>query len=197
MRGSKRDLILNGALVLGQEIGFEALTFEALAEHVGLTRGGIVYHFATKQDLLEAISARLLENWRTEAERALGGPVGQADRAARIRALAISVIDGRILPGELAFILSGDPQARALARAWEELRREWVGDPAELSPHQRVALLALDGWWAHRATSGEDTAPCDQATRDLIIDMAAGGPEGPALPSPLPAEGPRRGTMGP
>lgn len=197
MRGSKRDLILDGALTLGQEIGFEALTFEALAEHVGLTRGGIVYHFATKQDLLEAIAVRLLESWRTEAERALGGPVGQADRAARIRALAISVIDGRILPGELAFILSGDPQARALARAWEELHREWVGDPAELSPHQRVALLALDGWWAHRATSGEDTAPCDQATRDLIIDMAAGGPEGPTLPSPLPAEGPRRGTMGP
>lgn len=174
MRGSKRDRIIDGALELAQGTGFETLTFEALAEHVGLTRSGLVYHFATKQALLEGIAARLLETWRTEAQRALGKPLDRADRAERISALALSVIEGTILPGELSFLLSGSPQAHALARAWEELRQEWVGDPEDLSPDQRVALLAVDGWWANRAVGEEGANPADQATRDLIIAMAAG-----------------------
>ena len=212
MRGSKRHRIIDGALELAQDTGFEALTFEALAEHVGLTRGGLVYHFATKQALLEGIADRLLESWRDQAERALGAPVDRAERSERIRALVLSVIDGPILTGELAFVLSGRPEARALARAWEELRREWVGDPADLSPHQRVALLAVDGWWANRAVGQEGDDPGDGATRDLIIAMATGSATGstagssvgtgtragPQDGSPtLPERPGGRGTMGP
>ena len=42
MRRSNRERIIAGALeIIGRE-GVDALTFEALAERVGLTRGGVV-----------------------------------------------------------------------------------------------------------------------------------------------------------
>jgi len=67
MRTSKRDRIITGALELAHRDGFDALTFDALAEHVGLTRGGVIYHFRTKTDLLEGIAAPMPEafvGWR-------------------------------------------------------------------------------------------------------------------------------------
>lgn len=42
MRTSKRDRIITGALELAYRGGFDAFTFDALAEHVGLTRGGVI-----------------------------------------------------------------------------------------------------------------------------------------------------------
>ena len=72
MRTSKRDRIITGALELAHRDGFDTLTFDALAEHVGLTRGGVIYHFRTKTDLLEGIAAAFQERWRAEALEAAG-----------------------------------------------------------------------------------------------------------------------------
>lgn len=91
MRTSKRDRIITGALELAHRDGFDALTFDTLAEHVGLSRGGVIYHFRTKNELLEGIAAAFLERWRTEALAALGGPLEEASRTERIEALTRSV----------------------------------------------------------------------------------------------------------
>ncbi len=124
MRTSKRERIITGALELAHRDGFDALTFDALAEHVGLTRGGIIYHFRTKTDLLEGIAAAFQERWRAEALEALGKPLGEASRAERIEALARSVVDGEILPGEVSFMLSATPEAEKLKETWSALRHE-------------------------------------------------------------------------
>ena len=105
MRTSKRDRIITGALELAHRDGFDALTFDALAEHVGLTRGGVIYHFRTKTELLEGIAVAFQERWRAEALEALGKPLEEANRTERIEALVRSVLDGEILPGEVSFIL--------------------------------------------------------------------------------------------
>ena len=66
MRRSNRERIIAGALeIIGQE-GADALTFEALAQRVGLTRGGVVYHFRTREALLAGELA-LLVSGRAEA----------------------------------------------------------------------------------------------------------------------------------
>ena len=66
MRRSNRERIIAGALeIIGRE-GADALTFEALARRVGLTRGGVVYHFRTREALLAGELA-LLVSGRAEA----------------------------------------------------------------------------------------------------------------------------------
>ena len=184
MRTSKRDRIITGALELAHRDGFDALTFDTLAEHVGLSRGGVIYHFRTKNELLEGIANAFFERWRAEALEALGKPIAQASRAERIEALTRSVLDGEILPGEVSFVLSATPEAEMLKDAWNALRREWVGEISELTSMQRVALLAVDGWWANRAVDRDNQDPDDPAIADLIVSLAAGNMTGQALGKP-------------
>ena len=174
MRTSKRDRIITGALELAHRDGFDSLTFDTLAEHVGLSRGGVIYHFRTKTELLEGIAAAFLERWRTQALAALGGPLEEASRTERIEALTRSVLDGEILPGEVSFMLSATPQAETIKNAWDVLRDEWIGEVDELSAMQRVALLAVDGWWANRAVDSRSRNPDEPAIAELIVSLARG-----------------------
>ena len=155
MRRSNRERIIAGALeIIGQE-GVDALTFEALARRVGLTRGGVVYHFRTREALLAGIAQDLLARWKNAA----------------LAALAASVLDGALLPGELAFLVSGRPEAAGL---WDDFQAEWVGDPLALTPAQRVGLLAVDGWWAELALGTGCAGAMDADTLALIIDLVSG-----------------------
>ncbi|WP_167148849.1 TetR/AcrR family transcriptional regulator [Actinomyces sp. ZJ308] len=181
MRSSKRDRIITGALELAHRDGFDTLTFEALAEHVGLTRGGVIYHFRTKTELLEGIADAFFERWRNEALEALGKPLEEASSAERVEALVRSVVDGEILPGEVSFMLSATPEAEKLKEAWDALRREWVGEVSDLTSMQRVALLAVDGWWANRAVDSRSRNPDEPAIADLIVSLAAGNNPDQAL----------------
>ena len=174
MRTSNRDRIITGALELAHRDGFDTLTFDALAEHVGLTRGGIIYHFRTKAELLEGIASAFQERWRAEALEALSKPLEEASRAERIEALTRSVVDGEILPGEVSFMLSATPEAEMLKEAWKMLRHEWIGEVSGLSAMQRVALLAVDGWWANRAVDSDSQDPDDPEIVELIVSLAAG-----------------------
>ena len=174
MRTSKRDRIITGALELAHRDGFDALTFDALAEHVGLTRGGVIYHFRTKTELLDGIAVAFQERCRAEALEALGKPLEEANRTERIEALARSVLDGEILPGEVSFILSTTPQAETIKNAWDMLRDEWIGEVDELTEMQRVALLAVDGWWANRAVDSRSRNPDEPAIAELIVSLVVG-----------------------
>lgn len=174
MKASSRARILISALELARDEGFDHLTFEALAERAGLTRGGVVYHFRTRDALIEGVATLLLTRWQEAALEALGKPLTEATSAERVAALARSVIEGAILPGELDFMLSGRPEAQRLVAAWDDFYDQWVGDPATLTPTQRVALLAAEGYWSHTAAGAEARSLGDPDTLELIVDLAAG-----------------------
>lgn len=60
-RPSKRDFILECAEQLVQEQGAAHLTFDALTIATGISKGGLLYHFASKNDLIEAMLIRYVE----------------------------------------------------------------------------------------------------------------------------------------
>lgn len=63
-RSSKaRQQVLDAAARIVRERGAAALTFEELAAESGVTRGGITYHFPTKDELLRALVERDRERW--------------------------------------------------------------------------------------------------------------------------------------
>jgi AcrR family transcriptional regulator len=83
-----RNRILDAAerIVAGRGAG--SLTFEELSQESGVTRGGITYHFPTKDALLRALLDRDMAKW-AEAEAALrpdDAPPAAADLIASIRA---------------------------------------------------------------------------------------------------------------
>ncbi|MEM7054162.1 MAG: TetR/AcrR family transcriptional regulator [Pseudomonadota bacterium] len=75
-------LVLETAQKLVAEQGTGALTFEALSKASGVTRGGITYHFPTKDALLKALIAHDMQQWM-EAEQAFA-PDGVCDQTSAL-----------------------------------------------------------------------------------------------------------------
>lgn len=75
-------LVLETAQKLIAEKGSGALTFEALSKASGITRGGITYHFPTKDALLRALVEHDMEQWM-EAEKSFA-PDGVCDQTAAL-----------------------------------------------------------------------------------------------------------------
>lgn len=68
------DQILASALYLFDERGYSTTTLAQIAEKAEVTRGAIYHHFANKEEILKALSARQLMEIQTMCEEALSAP---------------------------------------------------------------------------------------------------------------------------
>lgn len=75
--------ILDAAETLVQTKGVGGLTLEAAAKLAGVSKGGLLYHFASKEALLDAALKRLSEYFRTEFETAVAAQPEGPGRVAR------------------------------------------------------------------------------------------------------------------
>ena len=145
-----RQKILDSAEALVAQLGAAKLTFDALVAHSGVTRGGITYHFPTKQALLEALVEHQLAVW----ERSLDAWTERwpNEPAARLKAYVAadsdpSEDDQRLVAG----MLSAGIEAPDLNAPWRRHFGQWLAwaqrthDP-DLA---LVILLAADGlFWS-------------------------------------------------
>lgn len=167
-RPSARQEIAEAALSLASRVGLGALTFEAVAAEAGKTKGGILYHFPSKEDLARAVIEVLIAAWDDDAQRHLEGPFDEATREERIVAFLLSTIetDGRLdALGDLSVLVDVMHDIE-LAAIWIAHRDRWVGDIGTLTPHQQIALAAADGIWVDEAMQ---QAPYPAARRDEIV----------------------------
>lgn len=72
---STRTRILDVALDLFVEKGFDGTSLREIAERLGLTKAAIYYHFASKDDILMALHMRLHEFGKEALKRMVGAPV--------------------------------------------------------------------------------------------------------------------------
>jgi AcrR family transcriptional regulator len=63
-RDNNRDRILEAAEAIVKARGAAKLTYEELCRESGFTRGGLTYHFPTKDSLLQALLERDIEQWQ-------------------------------------------------------------------------------------------------------------------------------------
>ena len=68
-----RDAILDAGEAVAMRAGIGALTLEAVAAEVGASKGGLLHHFRSKDLLLEAMVARIVDNWRADYTAAIQG----------------------------------------------------------------------------------------------------------------------------
>jgi AcrR family transcriptional regulator len=59
-----RHAVLEAAEAIVKDIGAANLTYDELVRRSGITRGGITYHFPTKESLLQALVEHDLQRWR-------------------------------------------------------------------------------------------------------------------------------------
>jgi AcrR family transcriptional regulator len=65
-----RQQILHAAFALIRREGVARLTIEAVAEEAGLSKGGVLYHFRSKEALIQAMVASLVERFNADIETA-------------------------------------------------------------------------------------------------------------------------------
>ena len=117
--------------------GAQALTLDAVAVEAGVSKGGLLYHFASKRALLDGLVTRWLDEFQEDIDAAGPGFVAGYVKAS----------DGaKAEESGLLAALVADPEVLAVVReryaTWQD-RLVTEGDPVEAT----VARLAADGLW--------------------------------------------------
>jgi len=170
-----RARILAAAEELVLQDGVSRLTLEATAAACGLSKGGVLYHFQTRDLLIEAMVERLVATFHAELDLAASGDHG-AGLLARsyVRASFTSAQpDGerqRVLGAALLAAMAAQPNLlRPLREDFEQLqgRLEADGiDPVEAT----IARLAADGIWLAELFGFADlTLDQRAAVRDRLL----------------------------
>ena len=174
MRPSNKTAILDAAIRLIGREGMSELTFDAVAAEAGVTRGGVIYHFGSREDLVRALHERVATAWEEELHAELGGDPEGATLDDRL----IAYIRSSAGAAELAHVrLALDPSDIA-TEVWAPIYDRWV--PAETDPSgpqaqiRQLARLAADGLWIQdalgpRPLPAAERASAAQAIVDLVL----------------------------
>ena len=158
MRESNRDKILDGVVRLIERDGVTAVTFDAVAAETGITRGGIIYHFASRDELLLATHQHLARHWEEQLRSLAPDPDLPTDRYAAY----VQSCSRDATRAELPMMLESAGDKR-LVQVWSEVIDHWAppvpqaDDPVGLAHF--LARIAADGLWAHRAMAGRPLPP--------------------------------------
>ena len=163
--------MLRAAAALVVERGYSALTLDAVGAASGVSKGGVLYHFPTKEALVAALVEELATGFETDQAAAHDAdPAGPgAWTRAYLTASAAPPQDETAQAASVALLaaVGYDP---SLLDALRERYREWVqrlDDDGLPGVDAHVVRLAADGLWASDLFG---LAPPDPALRARIHD---------------------------
>ena len=139
MSPTTRDKIVDAAMAIIREQGVSKLTLDAAAKAARMSKGGVLYHFKSKDDLIRAMVQRMIESCEGLKldlyQREPDGPYRHA------RAVVRTMFDRR---GP-----AYDPIGGALLAPFHAKFREWLDEIASDSPDPALSALvslAMDGY---------------------------------------------------
>jgi AcrR family transcriptional regulator len=174
------DRVLDAAEAVVVRQGIGSLTLEAVAAEAGISKGGLLYHFPTKDRLVEALVTRSAENWRTCYMDAYGRTPAGPGRMARAL-LSHCLSDARDWTDQLrhrssavfAALAQNPSLIEPMRVVYRDLRRHITEDGLPPGVGETVAV-AIDGLWLDWVLG---LAPVDQAlvvrVRGVLEDMLA------------------------
>lgn len=174
-----RQRLLHAAGQVIRRDGVRAMTLAAVAREAGVSKGGLLYHFHSKRELIEAMAdARREEVAAAVAAHLAAHPghgLGQAYVA--LDALPITALDTALLAAAVE-----EPELLAPAReAFAALHQQLTSDATD-PVLATVVRLACDGLWLTRMlgldvlAAGEHTAVTDRLHR-LASEATGSAPD--------------------
>ncbi len=150
---STRIRILDSAERRLLDLGPRGLVLDAVASDAGVSKGGLLYHFPSKEALIEGITARMLERFNSvqaalsDEDSEVAGRWTRAYLRSTVKPDGTPADDsGRLMAGLLAGI-GGDAtrleSVRASFAGWQERIKEDGIDPVQAT----IVRLAADGLW--------------------------------------------------
>jgi AcrR family transcriptional regulator len=179
-----RARILTAAENVVLRDGVGHLTLESTAAEAGLSKGGVLYHFGTRDALVEAMVRRLIDSFHADlADRQAADP---APAGSFTRAYVRATFEPGCPPeterenrlgAALVAAASAEPVLLAPLQAdFAEMQRGVEGDGIDPA-RATVARLAADGLWLAELFG---LGPIDPALRarvaGVLIDLTEAGP---------------------
>lgn len=147
--GTKSDVLQAAHRVVLRD-GVSALTLEAVAREAGRSKGGLLYHFPTKEALIQGLIAEPIARFDHEVERLMAlDPLPGPGRWVRafLSASAEEAGSDYELTGGLLAAIANDPDLLAPMRAaydrWQARAVTDGLDPVLAT----IVRLAADGFW--------------------------------------------------
>jgi AcrR family transcriptional regulator len=189
-----RNLILDAAEKVVASTGVANMTFDEVSRVAGISKGGVLYHFPSKEALTEAMVERFIDRFDKAVDEAAEGdrnPVGR-----NIRSYVRATVGEPPLTGELFDRANGAITA-ALANFPERLepvrrqsaRNQRKIEDSNLDPvFATIIRLAIDGLWL---AENFNLMRFDPALKAAIGDRLTAWTELRQLPDPKRGGAPR------
>lgn len=142
-----RQKLLLSAREVASDNGVPGLTIEAVARHAGVSKGAVLYHFPSKDQLLSSLLAALLEGFERAVEEEVAS-TGMTWLRAYLRASFPGRRAGYLQETRIIFaIVAVRPELSEVVekafRLWHERARE--GESDTMTAH--LVRAAIDGLW--------------------------------------------------
>lgn len=145
-----RESVLDAFEAILMSDGARAATMDAVAAAAGVSKGGLLYHYASKDALEAALLARVRELARADVDEMEQHPEGIVATFIRTSVMEDSPLD-RALVASSRLAQSGHADAGAALRdirtLWEEALRPHTRDETAL----QLVLLVSDGLYFNNA----------------------------------------------
>ena len=149
-----RNLVLDAAEQRLLDYGPSGLVLDAVAADAGVSKGGLLYHFPSKEALIEGLTERMLAGFDAcqdefaEADPEEGGAYTRAYLHSTVTPRGEAADDSARLMAGLLASMGGDPARLDVVRAhfsrWQARLEEADGvDPVAVT----IVRLAADGLW--------------------------------------------------
>jgi AcrR family transcriptional regulator len=161
---STRGRLLDAAAAVVRRDGAQALTLDAVAGEAGVSKGGLLYHFKSKRDLLDGMVERWVDGWQAQID----AETGDGSFAAGYVRAALPTSDPHEREAQFGLLagLVAEPAVletvRARYREWQARLERESADPVAAT----VARLAADGVWLADLLG---FAPLDGALREQVL----------------------------
>jgi AcrR family transcriptional regulator len=147
-RASSRQKLLDAAVDIISRQGVQELTIDAVAAAAGVTKGGLIYHFKTKDELLGALVERMvdeLDQRFQERAAGLGNTFGALLTALVDEAFDMSDSD-RVLQANLLAAASSYPHLMPPVQAMFARIYERCAEDEGKAGQALVLAAAMDGF---------------------------------------------------
>lgn len=186
-RPTRRDQLLAAAERIVRRDGVVRLTLDAVAVEAGTSKGGLLYHFASREALITAMVERHLDAFSASLAAGMAEDLEPRGRWTRAYLQATAPLDGpsdgATATGLLAAMASNPALADPMRARYQAWREEMAADGIPEADAMIVALAA-DGLWM--ADLLGFAAPAGAQRRRILARLIelAGGPASAATPAP-------------
>lgn len=171
-----KSRLMQAAAEVAAERGLPGLTLDLVAARAGVSKGGLIHHYANRQALVTALFYSLLAAFQRGIEANIADdecPRGRFTRAYVKASAAPGGLPGAGKPlGSFALSMSNDSALAALWAAWLDGQLARHGEEAS-SVAGRAIRYAADGIWLEECGGGGAHSPEERrAVVEHLINLS-------------------------